>query len=134
MAPDAATILADRPRVLQPGLRVLPRGVERFVVAGGGSLTLPVFAGDRLAVVDREGRQPCEIVAMTADGRETPGLIGAADAGPAEGLRTLLGQGGSEAQRLLAALAHRGMPSRFDHAARCFGPDSPAAMASFRNR
>ena len=126
MAPDAATILADRPRVLQPGLRVLPRGVERFVVAGGGSLTLPVFAGDRLAVIDREGRQPCEIVAMTADGRETPGLIGAADAGPAEGLRTLLGQGGSEAQRLLGALAHRGMPSRFDHAARCFGPDSPA--------
>ena len=126
MAPDAASLLTDRPRLLLPGVRALPPGVERFVVAGGGSLTLPVFAGDRLEVIDREGRQACEIVAMTADGREAPGLIGAADDGPAEGLRAMLARGGGEVQGLLDALGRRGMPTTFGHAARRFGGDSPA--------
>mgnify|MGYP002628013036 FL=1 len=126
MAPDAATLPADAPRLLLPGLRVLPPGVERFVVTGGGSLTLPVFAGDRLEVIDREGRQACEIVAMTVDGKEAPGLIGAQDRGPAEGLRAMLAQGGEETDRLLAALSHRGMPARFEHGTRLFGGDTPA--------
>jgi len=126
MAPDAATILSERPRLLLPGIRTLPPGVERYVVAGGGSVTVPVFAGDRLEVIDREGRQPCEIVAMTADGREAPGLLGATSGGPAEGLRALLAQGGAEAARLLAALKHRGLPAKFERAVTCFGSESPA--------
>jgi aminomethyltransferase len=132
MAPDAASLPTDRPRLLLPGVRALPPGVERFVVAGGGSLTLPVFAGDRLEVIDREGRQACEIVAMTADGREAPGLIGAADDGPAEGLRAMLARGGGEVRGLLDALGRRGLPATFGHAARRFGGDSPAgAHAAF---
>ena len=122
MAPAAA--LENRPRLLLPGLRGLPAGTERWVVAGGGSVTLPVFAGDRVTVVDREGGQPCEIVAMTAAGREAPGLLGAAADGPATGLMALLARDGSRSEALLEALNRRGLPSRFERALRRFGPES----------
>ena len=116
--------LAGRPRLLVPGIRTLPPGTERFVVAGGGSVTVPVFAGDRLTVVDREGGQVCEIVAITGDGAEQPGILGATDSGPAEGLRTLLAEGGPDADALVASLKARGLPARFEHGHRCFGPEN----------
>ena len=52
--------------VLRPGAALSP-GEERYTVQGGGVIAVPVFAGDRLRIVDLEGMQPCELVA--ADSR-----------------------------------------------------------------
>lgn len=62
--------------ILRPGIRSLPFGVERYVVKGGGSMTIRVDAGDKLRLVDREGMQPAEIRATGEDGREDAGILG----------------------------------------------------------
>ena len=45
-----------------PGLPILPHGVERHVVPGGGSRGIRIDKGDEITVVDREGLQPAEMV------------------------------------------------------------------------
>ena len=51
----SATITA-RPRVSEPGLRLLPPGVERYVVRAKGATVFHLFAGDSLDIVDPQGR------------------------------------------------------------------------------
>jgi aminomethyltransferase len=43
----------SRAGVLTPGLPVLPPGVERHPVPGGGSRALEIRAGDQITVQDR---------------------------------------------------------------------------------
>ena len=125
-APGGAQRTAARPRILLPGIRRLPPGVERYMVPGAGSVVVRVQAGDALKLVNSEGGQVCEIVALDAQGMEIPGILGGADAGPATGLRTMLAQGGESSEALLDALKRRGAAPRFDHAIRCFARETPA--------
>ncbi|MEM7123180.1 MAG: DUF1989 domain-containing protein [Pseudomonadota bacterium] len=115
-----------RPRLLLPGLARSKPGQEQYRVAGGGSVTVPVFAGDQIHIMDPEGRQACEVVAVTADGREAPGLLGADDGGPGHGLRQMVKAGGANGADLLAALEKRGLDLAFDRAIHCFGAETPA--------
>ncbi|MBC6438993.1 MAG: DUF1989 domain-containing protein [Rhodospirillales bacterium] len=105
---------------------MLPPGVERYSMDGGGSVVVRIFAGDTVRIVNREGGQVCEVVAMSADGREEPGILGQTGDGPAEGLRTTLAQGGENAGSLLAALKARGLPARFERSIRRFNAETPA--------
>ena len=50
-----------RPRLLLPGLGGLERGVERYRVPGGGSVTVKLDEGDSVTVVDLDGRQPAAL-------------------------------------------------------------------------
>lgn len=72
---DLASDIPDIPkggptpsRIIRPGVRSLPPGVERYVVAGGGSLSFPVFAGDRLTLVNTEGGQRCDVIGAAKSG------------------------------------------------------------------
>lgn len=70
-----------RPRpstIWRPGWRSLPQGVERFLVRGGGSVTVKVHAGDRLDVKDLEGLQPCLLRARGDDGKPDAAILGGA--------------------------------------------------------
>ena len=78
------TVLLRPPRpsqILRPGVRTLPIGVERYVVRGGGALTVRLQAGGRLTVIDREGLQAAELSASDATGRPDLSILGA-KAGP----------------------------------------------------
>ena len=80
---DLAVLLPPRPStILRPGLRSLPFGTERYVVKGGGSLTVRIAAGDRLKLVDIEGLQAAELLATGADGRADTGMLGIAGGKP----------------------------------------------------
>ena len=71
--------LANTPRpsaILRPGLRALAPGVERYLVRGGGSITVRVMAGDRLEVRDLEGLQPCVLKASGGDAAILGGRTG----------------------------------------------------------
>ncbi len=89
-------------RVLWPGIRSLPLGVERYLVDGGGSLVLRLAAGDSLRVIDLEGRQPCEIVTFTKDGKPDAGVLSARARRSASGTKALLDHGGEALARRLA--------------------------------
>ena len=55
---------APRLRFREPGLPRLDPGIERYRLAGLGGLVLHLFAGDRVEIVDREGRQACAVAAF----------------------------------------------------------------------
>jgi len=62
--------LANRPRLIQPGLPRFEPGVERYRIAGGGAVVLALFAGDRLEIIDLEGRQRAELAVFAHAGEE----------------------------------------------------------------
>ncbi len=114
----------SRARVLRPGLPVLPPGVERYRVPGGGSRLLSISAGDEVWIVDPEGMQPVELVFVTADGRAEPGALGLSPAGPPAGICAALEVGDSSARRVRRALEAAGLDLGHAAAARIFADGS----------
>ena len=71
--------LPPRPStILRPGVRSLALGTERYVVKGGGSLTVRISPGDCIQLVDIEGLQAAELLATGNDGRNDTGILGIA--------------------------------------------------------
>ena len=93
--------------VVKPGLPVLPEGVERHPVPGGGSRAVPVFAGDEITLQDVEGLQPIEIVFFAPDGTSDASMIGAKGGRDPNGLKVSLLQHHSPRQ-ILYKLRHYG--------------------------
>jgi aminomethyltransferase len=104
----------------------LPAGVERHRVPGGGAAVIAVAAGDRITVIDVEGRQPCELIAADATGLIDPGLIGGKVCGVADGLRAILSKGSEDARKVLSGLSRRNIDLGEARAVRLFGGDSTA--------
>ena len=127
-----ARTAATRGPVRIPGLPVLPSNIERHPVPGGGTRTVTLDAGDELTVIDREGRQRCELVVFDADGRPDPALLGAKGAGAPTGITAALERDLPSAKRVREALASRGLDLGRAAAVKLFGDDSRAgASASF---
>jgi glycine cleavage system T protein (aminomethyltransferase) len=119
--------LAPRPSVVhRPGLLALPKGTERYKVAGGGSLILDITSGDRLTITDLEGGQICEIIAIGGDGRSDPSLLGAKEAREPLGLKATLASDEASGVRVRKALARRGIDLESARAVKLFGSASPA--------
>ncbi len=121
----------ERAGVVAPGLPILPHGVERHPVPGGGSRAVEIEAGDEITVMDREGLQPVELVVFAPDGRSDAGIIGAEGGRAPEGLRRALAADPSGA-RVARALDRAGFDLARADAARVFEEGSrPGDMATF---
>lgn len=100
---------------------------------GGGAVVIALEPDDRLTVIDREGRQPCEIVVFGPKGRGDAGALGARATAKAKGLAALLTGGGDAAAKLLAGLERHGVDPGGARAIALFGKESRAGEeASFR--
>ena len=84
--------------VITPGLPVLPAGVERHPIPGGGSRAVPIFAGDEITLQDVEGLQPAEMVFFSPDRRSDAAMIGAKGGRAPDGLKASLLQHASGRQ------------------------------------
>ena len=104
-----------QPRVLEPGLNTLPPGVERYVVRAGGITALELAAGDRIELVNPEGRQIGEITVFDASGNSDMRLIGATADGRAEGFKSIL-SGNDDQARTHASLSQHFARQRAKHA------------------
>jgi aminomethyltransferase len=104
----------------QPGLPLLPRGTERYIVPGGGALALSVEAGDEITVIDREGLQRCEAVYFSSEGREDLAALNLRAAEQSPGINKLLAGEGEDAVAIGAALKRRALPGQIDKAALLF--------------
>ncbi|MFN0113074.1 MAG: DUF1989 domain-containing protein [Paracoccaceae bacterium] len=93
--------------ILTPGLPVLPPGVERHPVPGGGSRAVEIRKGDEITVQDREGLQPVEMVFFAPDGRSDAAMIGAKGGCDPQGLKAALKRDPS-GRRVVAALEKAG--------------------------
>ena len=109
---------------LIPGLPILPHGVERHVVPGGGSRGIKIDEGDEITVVDREGLQMAEMVFFTPNGISDAGMIGAKGSGRAEYLINLLKSGDSSGLKVLKSLDASGFNIKNGDAVRIFDKGS----------
>jgi aminomethyltransferase len=100
--------LTQSPRVMEPGLRLLPRGVERHTVHGGGVTAVWLQAGDRVQVIDPEGLQACEVSMFNAAGTCTPELLDSRPVSEMSGTANALSRDTTDARRVSAALREAG--------------------------
>ncbi|MEM7075233.1 MAG: DUF1989 domain-containing protein [Pseudomonadota bacterium] len=122
----------ERAGVVTPGLPVLPHGTERHPVPGGGSRAVPVFAGDVIALLDREGLQPGELIFFTPDGTSDPGKIGARSSGRPDGVISVLANGSRSGTKVASALDKAGFDLGDAHCVRVFNEGSrPGDMVQF---
>ncbi len=61
--------------IREPGLNVLPPGVERYVVNGGGLTGIQLFPDDEIEIINNEGNQICEIAVFNKDGNSDLSLL-----------------------------------------------------------
>ena len=126
--PDRTPFVAGPPRpssIYRPGLPLMPAGTERYVIPGGGLSVLNIYTGDKLAVTNLEGGQPCEIVTVDLQGRSEAGLLGETDI-PADGIRAALAGTSESAQTVRRALERRNVDLAGARAVRIFGGTSRA--------
>jgi len=117
--------------VVVAGLPVLPPGVERHPVPGGGSRAVQIFRGDEVTIQDREGLQPVELVFFSHDGRSDAGMIGARGGRDPMGLKAALVSDPS-GRKVVRALEKSGFDLGKADAAKVFEDGSkPGDVASF---
>jgi len=112
------------PQIREPGLPAFEPGTERYRLSGGGAIFVPIFQGDRISVVDREGRQRCEVAAFAADGREDLAALGLEAGTEPTCIARLLGGESEDARAIAAALRRRGLLGRIGKSAHLLGNDS----------
>ena len=61
--------------IKEPGLNVLPPGVERHVVNAGGLTGLQIYPEDEIEIINEEGNQICEIICFDKDGKSELGIL-----------------------------------------------------------
>ena len=59
----------------EPGLNVLPPGVERYVINGGGLTGVQIFPEDKIEIINNEGNQICEVVVFNSKGISDPSVL-----------------------------------------------------------
>ena len=62
-------------RINEPGLNVLPPGVERYVINGGGLTGVQIFPEDKIEIINNEGNQICEVVVFNSKGMSDPSVL-----------------------------------------------------------
>ena len=98
----------ERAGVITPGLPILPHGVERHPVPGGGSRAVPISRGDEISVLNKEGLQRGELVFFAPDRSSDAAYIGARGHGKPEATIATLGNGSRSGAKVLAALSAAG--------------------------
>jgi aminomethyltransferase len=142
------TVSIERPRLVLPGLIPADPCLERYLVHPGAVTAVELDAGDRLTVIDTEGRQRGELTVLARDGAEDYAPLGtspdteasvlralaaaAADGTPASSVTPAFSDAGTpgasffSAADVIGALAGRGLDPPTARAVGLFGEWSPA--------
>jgi len=114
-------------RNLRPGNRALAPGVERYVVGGGGSVSIEVFAGDRLRLINTEGGQRCDLIGADDTGAViTAAMFGEVSDACCDGMHTILNATTTGSQRTRAMLERLKIDISTASALNVFASSAPA--------
>jgi len=98
----------ERNGIRTPGLPILPIGVERHPIPGGGSRVVELFAGDEISLLDKEGLQQGELVFFAPNRRSDAAMLGRQGHGRPEATIATLANGTPSGQKVLGALKTAG--------------------------
>ncbi len=102
------------------------------MVHGGGTVVLALKRDDQITVCDQEGLQRCELIVFDLDGECGGGPLGKSASGDASGLKTILGRGDVESERIASELKRHGARLTDIRSINVFGDESRAGdRASF---
>tara|TARA_B100001109_G_scaffold75069_1_gene61595 strand:- start:385 stop:675 length:291 start_codon:yes stop_codon:yes gene_type:complete len=73
-----------------PGLNILPPGVERHIVNGGGLTGLQIFPDDEIDIINNEGNQICEVICFNKDGKSELGILNLKENGKNNYIKNIL--------------------------------------------
>ncbi len=114
----------ERRGIVTPGLLILPHGVERHPVPGGGSRAVQIFKGDAISVLDREGLQPGELVFFAPDRTSDAAMIGGKGRGRPTATIETLANGTPSGAKVLKSLSAAGFNIETGDAVSLFGEGS----------
>ena len=119
--------VASHPR--EPALYARSAPLERYRVSGGGLTVVALAAGDRLEVIDPEGRQAAEVLAFDVQGREALSALGLRSSLGAQAIARLLQGNDARLQPMRAGLQRRGIDlSTLPEACELWSADAPAGQ------
>ena len=76
--------------IREPGINILPLGVERYVVEGGGITGIQIFPDDEIEIINNEGSQICEILVFNKNGKSEPGILNLTEAKTSSEIKKIL--------------------------------------------
>jgi len=117
-------------RILRPDGSRLPNSPERYRVRGGGSISLPLRAGDVIELLDNEGQQSALLYFCDLAGNLDPGALGATATATAAPLQSLLAGHEASVKRLHSTLQRLQARPASARGISVFGPDSCAGQRS----
>jgi aminomethyltransferase len=112
--------------ILVPSVFSLPPGSERYVVPGCGAVLIAVEPGDQISVLNDEGGQLCEVLALDKKGRSDASLLEQTPNCEAAGLKKLLVSGDPSLRSVRMGLEARGVDLATAAAIRFFDSLTPA--------
>ena len=68
-------MLGTSKEIKYPGLNILPPGVERHIVNGGGLTAFHIFPDDEIEIINNDGNQICEIICFNKNGKSDVGIL-----------------------------------------------------------
>ena len=76
--------------IKEPGLNILPPGVERYVVNGGGLTGVQIFPDDEIEIINNEGNQIGEISVLNKEGKSELAILGLKETNDVSGIKKIL--------------------------------------------
>ncbi len=68
-------MISSSKQIKYPGLNILPPGVERHLINGGGLTAFQIYPDDELEIINNEGNQICEIICFDKNGNSDVGIL-----------------------------------------------------------
>ena len=112
--------------VFAPSVFSMPPGIERYEVAGCGAVLFAVEPGDQIIVINQQGGQPCEVIAVDNRGRFDAGVLQQSNNSGALGFKQLLSNGDLSLRSVRLGLEARCVNLAEARSLRFFDSQTPA--------
>ena len=112
--------------IKNPGLRVLPPGVERYLIKGGGLSVIVLDPDDKVEITDTEGKQKCEIVVFNKNGKPDCSLLGLKEKNDPKNIKKILSNKNESAFQAASTLKKKNLDVGKAKASILFSEDSKA--------
>ena len=111
--------------IREPGLNVLPPGVERYVVNGGGLTGIQIFPEDKIEIINNEGNQLCEVVVFDKNGKSNLSILSLKNNTSSSEIKKILSKSDEDSKTAAYQLKKRNLDILKSKSSLLFEKDTP---------